>query len=168
MSIAVEHISDRQKLQRLLQFDLWCSRKLNSIIRSGLECDQVLACRAFLSHIINVQKRWYDRVTGEDPSPVYLWEDIDPADLNAKARKIHGKWMDLVGDHEVDLDTIIYWTNEKGVENTGTLQQICNHLIIHGQHHRAQIALLLMKCGSEPPEIDYNHYTMAGSALFRQ
>lgn len=168
MSFAVEHISDRQKLQRLLQFDLWCSRKLNSIIRTGVECDQTPACRAFLSHIINVQKKWYGRVTGEDSNPVYLWEDIDPADLNTVARKIHGKWMDLVADHEVDLETLIYWTNDKGVEYAGTLHQICNHLIIHGQYHRAQIALLLIKCGSEAPEIDYYHYTVAGSTLFSQ
>ena len=168
MSIAVGNISERQKLQRLFQFDLWCSRKLNSIFRSGFECDQTPACRAFLSHIINVQNKWFDRVTGEDTTPVYLWEDIDPADLNAKARKIHGKWMDLVGDHEVDLDSTIYWMNEKGVEYSGTLQQICNHIIIHGQHHRAQIALLLMKCGSAPPEIDYIHYATGGSLVFGQ
>ncbi|MDX1590827.1 MAG: DinB family protein [Balneolaceae bacterium] len=168
MSRVSERIEDRQKLQRLFQFDLWCTRKLNRIIQSGQIYDQEPACYAFLSHIVHVQQKWYDRVTGNDSEPVYQWEDIHPADLNAKARKVHGKWIDLIGDHDADLDSTIYWINEKGVEYAGSLRQICNHLIVHGQHHRAQISLLMEQCGEEPPSIDYNHYASAYSALMGQ
>lgn len=154
-------MDERQKLQRLFQFDLWCTRKLIKILQSEVNCDQKPACLAFLSHIVNVQQNWYDRVTISEAEPVYVWTEYDPAELRTKARKIQVKWIDLIGDHEVDLDSLIYYRNSRGAEYAGFLRQICHHLIIHGQHHRAQISLFFGKCGLEAPALDYADYLYA-------
>lgn len=151
-------MNERQKLQHLFQFDLWCNRKLAEILNSDHDFGEKPACVAFLSHVISAQQIWFNRVIGFEPDSIDIWEEFSTDELAARAKKVQHKWLDLIGDHEVDLDTAIYYTNSKGMEYRNLLWQICHHLIIHGQHHRAQISLLLRKDGIEPPETDYIHY----------
>lgn len=157
-------MDERQKLQRLFQFDLWCTRKLTGFMYSDMKCNEKPACMAFLSHIVNVQQNWYNRVTDSETEPVDVWFEYDPSELRMKARQIQIKWIDLIGDHDVDLNSLVYFRNSEGVEYTALLRQICHHLIIHGQHHRAQITLLFRKCGIEPPALDYADYLYSESA----
>ncbi|PWN07752.1 DinB family protein [Rhodohalobacter mucosus] len=152
-------MDDRQKIQHLFQFDLWCNRKLAEKLIAEEDFEQRSACVAFLSHIINAQKIWYNRVIDLEIEATDIWQEYQPDEISSKARKIQVKWLNLIGDHEVNLETVIYYTNSKGVEYQNPLWQICHHLIIHGQHHRAQISLLLRKSGIEPPASDYIFYT---------
>lgn len=156
------NMDERQKLQHLFRYDLWCNRKLADILKSEPAFEERPACVAFLSHIINAQQVWYNRVIDFEIEPVDIWGEFQPDELPSKARKVQVKWLDLIGDHDVDLDTLIYYSNSKGVEYSNPLWQICHHLIIHGQHHRAQISLLMRKSGMEPPATDYIFYTRLG------
>ncbi|TVR14906.1 MAG: hypothetical protein EA391_11960, partial [Balneolaceae bacterium] len=88
-----------------------------------------------------------------------IWEEYETADIKREARQTTKKWLDLIADHEVDLDSVIHYNNSKGVGYSNSLWQICNHLIIHGQHHRAQISLFLRNSDIIPPAIDYIHYS---------
>ena len=155
--------SERQKLQYLFQFDLWCTRKLSDFLDEGEEFDEIVACRAFLSHIINTQEIWFHRVIGFVDSDVETWGEFEPDEIKEEAKSIHKKWISLIGDHEVDMDSVIHYQNSKGVNYKSSLWQICHHLIIHGQHHRAQISLFLRKAGIEPPPIDFIHYSRLDS-----
>ena len=151
-------MDERQKIQHLFLFDLWCTRKLCDLLENSDSFDEKPACVAFLSHIVNAQQIWFYRVIEFDFGENDSWEEYPVDEIRKEARKVHKKWMDLVADHEVDMDTEIYYRNTKGVGYQNPLWQICHHLIIHGQHHRAQISLLLRKSGIEPPAIDYIHY----------
>ena len=151
-------MDERQKLQRLFQFDLWCTRKLIKALQEELGCNQKPACLAYLSHIVNVQQNWYNRVTDSEEEPVDVWTEYSPAELRKKARRVHVKWLDLIGDHEVDLNSLIYYRNSQGAEFAGFLRNICQHVIIHGEHHRAQVSLFFRKCGLEPLALDYADY----------
>ena len=152
-------MDERQKIQQLFRFDLWCNRKLAEKLIKEEDFKERPACVAFLSHIINAQQVWYNRVIDFDFESADIWHEFKPDELSSRARKIQVKWLDLIGDHDVDLDTVIFYSNSKGVEYNNPLWQICHHLIIHGQHHRAQISLLLRKSGIEPPATDYIFYT---------
>ncbi len=152
-------MNERQKLQHLFMFDLWCTRKLTSLIMSNSPFPQETASLAFLSHIINAQKIWFNRVVllteKADPD---IWEEYETNEIKQEAKNSVQSWLDLIGDHEVDLNSTIYYTNSQGVSFNNTLWQICNHLIIHGQHHRAQISLFLRNSDINPPAIDYIHF----------
>ncbi len=152
-------MTERQKLQHLFMFDLWCTRKLTDLINEKAPFKQDVACAAFLSHIINAQKIWWNRIVrlpkNDDPD---IWEEYDTADIKREARQTTQSWLDLIADHEVELDSIIHYSNSQGVNYSNSLWQICNHLIIHGQHHRAQISLFLRNSDINPPAIDYIHY----------
>ena len=152
-------MTDRQKLQHLFQFDLWCTRKLTNLFIKEAPFSELSACAAFTSHIINAQEIWYNRVIGSSDNSVLTWTEYPLADIKKHARKAHKKWLDLIADHEVNLDSEIFYNNSSGIDFNNSLLQICQHLIIHGQHHRAQISIFLRKCDIKPPDIDYIHYT---------
>ncbi|TVQ00363.1 MAG: hypothetical protein EA359_15910 [Balneolaceae bacterium] len=153
------YIDERQKLQQLFQFDFWCSRRLADIFMEHAPFKEQSACVAFQSHIINAQKIWYSRVVEYSADAgLDIWTEYDVQDLKPKAKKAAQMWIDLVGDHDVNLDAIIEYNNSKGMEYRNSIWQICNHLIIHGQHHRAQIAIFLRNSNIEPPMIDFINY----------
>jgi uncharacterized damage-inducible protein DinB len=158
--------SDRQKLQQLFQFDLWCTRKLADFLIEAESFEEYSASKAFLSHIINAQVIWFHRVIAMEDSDAYTWKEYPIEEIKDEAKSAHKKWLDLIGDHEVNLDTVIHYQNSKGASFKNPLWQICHHLIIHGQHHRAQISLLLRKSEIVPPPIDYIHYTRLGPSSF--
>lgn len=149
---------NRQYLQKLLIFDLWCTRKLTDLLRENNDFASRQACIAFLSHIINAQRIWFDRVLDLKISTNDLWHNFKVRDLKPEAKEIHQMWIDLIGDHDMDLNAAIVYQNSRGVTFKNRFVDICNHLILHGQHHRAQINLLLRQSGIEPPATDYINY----------
>lgn len=152
-------MAQRQQIQKLFQFDLWCTRKLTKFISETGSFKERPACVAFLSHIINAQQIWFGRIVETKVCNFEIWTEHDVQDIKNEAKRAHQMWLDLIADHEMDLDTVIYYQNSKQLNYKSPFIDICNHLIIHGQHHRAQISLLLRRSGIAPPSIDYIHYT---------
>ncbi|TVR34219.1 MAG: hypothetical protein EA390_03185 [Balneolaceae bacterium] len=150
---------ERQKLQHLFGFDLWCTRKLTDLLLESSSFKEKSACSAFLSHIINAQEIWFNRVINLDFTDVDPWNEYPVEEMKRSAKNTTQKWIDLIGDHEINLNTMIHYQNTKGVDFKNPLWQICHHLVIHGQHHRAQISLMLRIANIEPPPTDYIHYT---------
>ena len=150
---------ERQRLQQLFMFDLWCTRKLTDLIIRNEKFKERTACAAFLSHIIIAQKIWYSRVTGLNGDlDLDHWMEYEVEELKSKAKKSIQKWIDMVGDHDVDLDKFVLYQNSKGVVYQNSVWEISQHLIIHGQYHRAQISLLLRNSDIKPPNIDFINY----------
>lgn len=159
-------MDERQKMQNLFQFDLWCTNTLVDKVTKEAPFKEEGTCVSLLSHIINAQKIWYRRVIkSSTEEEVGIWQDHDLEILKKKAKKANQKWMDFIADHEVDLDAEIRYQNSSGKSFTNTVWQISNHLIIHGQHHRAQISLFLRNCDIKPPAIDYIHFARMGKSV---
>jgi uncharacterized damage-inducible protein DinB len=158
-------MDERQKLQHLFQFDLWCSHKLVNLFQSNEPFREQEACEAFLSHIINAQKIWFNRVIRlPADDDLDTWTEYLLNEMKLEAEEATQLWIDLIGDHEIDLNSRIHYKNSQGVDFSNELWQICNHLIIHGQHHRAQISIFLRNCDINPPSIDYIHFARSGLA----
>lgn len=153
----------RQQLQKLFTFDLWCTRQLTKLILKSVPFKGQEASTAFLSHIINSQQIWFYRIIQIEEAPVDRWHEYDLKEIVKEAKSAHQMWIDLIGDHDLDLDTTITYQTSKGVTHQNTVSEISQHLIIHGQHHRAQISLLLRQSGITPPSIDYIHYLRRGT-----
>lgn len=151
-------MNDRQSTQKLFIFDLWCTRKISDLLIEKEEFTNRPACIAFLSHIINAQRIWYRRVLDRDISHIDLWYEFDVKKIKSEAKETHKQWIDLIGDHDLEMDTPLVYQNTKGVTYSSRFSDICTHLILHGQHHRAQINLMLQQADIPPPPIDYIHY----------
>ena len=154
-------MATRQQLQQLFQFDLWSARKLTDTLLASSDFPEKAACFALLSHIVNVQKHWFQRGVIIDLEPVDTWHEYEPGSLKRKARESAQLWIDLIGDHEVDLSAMISHRSSSGEERFLPIEEVCRHLIVHGQHHRAQVALMLGKGGVKAPKVDFNHFSQA-------
>lgn len=152
-------MATRQELQHLFQYDLWSARKLADTLLESNDFPEKAACFAFLSHIVNVQKRWFQRVVLIDLGTVEPWYEYEPQNFKRKAKEASQLWMDLIGDHEVDLSAHISYQDSLGNERVLPIEEICRHLIVHGQHHRAQVALMLGKGGVEAPVTDFSNFS---------
>lgn len=148
----------RQRYQRLFQYDLWCTRTYLSFIEKEEPFPDRIACLAFLSHIVTVQEHWYMRIFGESTLGLDVWVEYSGQELRKKARSVHQRWIDLIGDHDTDLESTLVLTREDGSSLHITFLQVLDHVLIHGQHHLAQIALFLKKSGVDAPTYDYSMY----------
>lgn len=153
-------MTDRQQLQHLFQFDLWSTGKLARLYMKEEPFYEQKSVLSLLSHIINTQNIWFGRLF---PHPAFqssseAWDPIAPEDLYPLAKESTQLWIDFVADHEVDLDIIISYQNSSNTSYVNSIRQICHHLIIHGQHHRAQVSLFLNNSDIIPPPMDYIHY----------
>ena len=148
----------RQSFQQLFIFDLWCTRKLTDSIKEAGKFREYKTCLSFLSHIVNAQQIWFDRVLGIGINDTKPWDEMDISLIKSEAGEIHKRWVDLIGDHDLELESRIVYQNSGGNTCINSITDICNHIILHGQHHRAQISILLSRSGISPPLIDYIHY----------
>ncbi len=150
----------RQNYQRLFQFDLWSIRSLVLLMERKERFSDRIACLAFLSHIVTIQETWFNRILTipvlEENDP---WVEYTPEELRKRAKAINQKWVDLIGDEEINLNTILTIPREDGSKSQKMIREVLDHLLVHGQYHRAQIALFLKKSGIDSPGFDYISYT---------
>ncbi|MFU8812986.1 MAG: DinB family protein [Balneolaceae bacterium] len=153
-------MTHRQQLQHYFNFDLWSTRKLADCLMMTDTFPNKPACTALLSHTLNIQFAWLHRIV-DAPIPLPdRWEEHRLEEIKPIAKDAASYWINLVGDHDVDLSVDVYWQTEDGMQRTAPIHQICRHVIDHGQFHRAQIELMLHRGHCTVPETDYHHYAV--------
>jgi uncharacterized damage-inducible protein DinB len=148
----------RQKYQILLTYDLWCTQTLLNHFEENSPFSNEIACRAFLAHIVNMQEIWYGRVLQGAETDAEKWDEYDSSELQQKARKCTRQWVELIGDHDLAFETEISFFSEKRVKKSAKISEICHHLTVHGEFHRAQISLFLRNCDIKPPTLKFEDF----------
>jgi uncharacterized damage-inducible protein DinB len=148
----------RQKYQILLTYDLWCTQTLLDHFDHHRPFSNEVACRAFLAHIVNMQEIWYCRVVKSAETDTEKWDEFNSEELQQKARANTRKWLDLIGDHDVEFEAEIFFFNDDSVKKSAKISEICHHLTVHGEFHRAQISLFLRNCDIKPPPLNFKDF----------
>ncbi|MDX1638412.1 MAG: DinB family protein [Balneolaceae bacterium] len=147
------------RLEKLFNYDRWANRK----VLDALEIHSSFAERGraidYLNHIIGTHHHWYYRVTGTELPDTEIWPEFLLADCRALIDANHRRWTALISEGKDELDRPVTYSNSRGEEHTSLLSDILHHLVIHGQHHRAQIAKLLRASNIDPPATDFIFYT---------
>jgi len=109
------------------------------------------------SHLVRAQEVWVDRIQGKNSS-----DEIFPIRSLDESWKVfedyQSKLDEIANKPEVELEKVIHYQNQTGKEFETAICDILTQLYIHGQHHRAQIALLLRQNDITPPVTDYIYY----------
>ena len=109
-----------------------------------------------LSHLLRAQDVWYGRIEKTDHADLDLWADEDLAACAERAETSAQRWQTVLdGRAATDLDQPIAYTNSKGTHFETPLRDLLSHVVNHGTHHRAQIALVLRNANIAPPPTDY-------------
>ncbi len=142
-----------ERIESLLNYDLSANQKvLKELIDQQAAAICPEAIRHF-SHLVRVQQLWYNRIEGVDEQ-LEVWPDQTTDQISEQLMPNYNRLRSLLSKR----NEIINYRNTKGEEYSNTVDDILHHVVIHGQHHRAQIAILMRQCGLVPPPTDYIFY----------
>jgi len=150
--------TSRALFKRYFAFDAWGNRLHLSFLKKHSEFNHRAEAMTLFSHLHATQQVWHARIIGEDSSRLDIWPDLSLAQSNKLIDLNEKRWHELLGDHDLDLERVVTYQNSKGIPYENTLEELLSHLVIHGQHHRAQINTLISRSGLNPPAIDYIYY----------
>lgn len=141
-------------VQTLFRYTRWANGRILGTIN---EADSVPARAVELfSHLLRAQDVWYGRVEGTSHAELDLWVDEDLSVCAERAEASADRWQSLLEDRARNaLEQPIAYTNSKGTRFETPFRDICRHVVNHGTHHRAQIALVLREANIAPPPTDY-------------
>jgi uncharacterized damage-inducible protein DinB len=108
------------------------------------------------AHVVACEKLWYLRLQKQDSRVQKVWPTMSLdacAKLGRESVAAFKSYIDGLAD--ADLATPIPYVNSQGSPFTNTIGDILIHVMIHGAHHRGQIATTLRRVGIEPPAVDY-------------
>lgn len=151
-------MTSAERLQKLFKYDLWANNKVLHALETHAAFQQRVKAVDFLNHIIGTHHHWFHRVTGTELPDTEIWPEFLLGDCQALIEANYQRWSDLIEDKKENLDTAIHYQNSKGVEHESLLSDVMHHMIIHGQHHRSQIALLMRMAEIDPPATDFIFY----------
>lgn len=143
-----------KRLHSLFDYDRWANDKVIGALSPDLDESLKL-----MSHIFGAQVLWYKRIAGDEVSGIEVWPEYILEEFQEHIDTWPNKWKSLIHENADHLDRIIPYNNSSGTAYETKLSDILHHVIIHGQHHRAQIATLLRQSGQKPPATDFIFYT---------
>lgn len=134
----------------LINYDEWANRQVFELISENEHSNVYAEALKLFSHILAAQLVWMSRVNSEKPK-VEIWPEWSLEECENRMKQNPANLMNLLEREE----EMIEYSNSKGVVFTNRVAEILQHLVIHGQHHRAQISMLYSKAGIKPPATDF-------------
>jgi uncharacterized damage-inducible protein DinB len=139
---------------KLFQYNRWA----NSHILQTLE-DMPGPDREILklyAHILAAQRIWLRRLRHQEYLSMSGWPDDTFAECKELSRASDAEWVAFLDEFvEGGLDKWLEFTDTEGMVCAITYRDALTHVVNHGSHHRAQIALLMRKVGIAPPRMDF-------------
>lgn len=146
-SLLARHLADQ------FDHDAWAQERLAQPLAAMPEGAAQDRARALFAHTTAAAGLWLARVQDTTPPPV--WPTWTVEETLQRATVTRNAWQALLrASPEGELADPIRYVTTDGVAHTNTLAEIAAHVLLHGGHHRAQIALLLRQGGIEPPNLD--------------
>ncbi|MDZ7660405.1 DinB family protein [Fodinibius sp.] len=146
-------------LLRLFEYDNWANEQILLSLQDNLSFEESEKAVEYLAHIAGSQQMWLHRIKGKSLGDIKIWPDYGLPEALQNLKTLNQQWKQLISTGQDNLDKIISYTNSKGISYETTLSDILYHVIIHGQHHRAQIAKLLRNANIDPPATDFIFFT---------
>jgi len=140
----------------LLRYTQWAhDRILEALQAADGEPDRAVE---LFGHLLRAQDVWYGRVATTDHAELDLWAADSLPACAGRLEDSTRRWQALLDGQVDDLDQLVSYTNSAGTAFETPLRDILHHVVNHGTHHRAQIALLLREADIAPPATDYIFY----------
>lgn len=142
------------KTVQKINYDLWANNLICEAITS-IRNDEITkqeAIRQF-SHLFKAQVIWFNRIHGINDK-IDVWGDYTEDTCSSLLNDCHSMLEGIAAKIGEEIE----YQDSKGNSFKNSVEDIFDHVIIHGQHHRAQISMLLRKAGFTPPATDYIYF----------
>ena len=132
--------------EQQIRFEHWAnSQSLEAIVAAAHPLPEALA---LVAHIVSISGFWAARVEGTagnlDP-----WPTFTAPELETELRQLLERWLRLSHCNAMNAQ-VRYLSNDKE-SRSNLFSEVLQEVLLHGAHHRGQIALVLRMKGSEPP-----------------
>jgi uncharacterized damage-inducible protein DinB len=154
-------------LETLFDYTWWANRRLFDVL-SQLSDEQFVqpvagsygSVRNTLVHIVSAEWGWLDRCGGTPRGPALKATDYPTlASVRDRWEQVERHVRDFLSAlRDDDLSRTIEWALGGGPKHTSHLGELMQHAVIHGVHHRGQVALLLRQLGYTPGNFDVLFY----------
>lgn len=145
-----------QMAEQLWLYNNWANNLLFKTYENYGERMPV-SCLRLLSHIVNTQSHWLNRVTGEKQK-TGVWDEHDLEGCKRLHLETAQGIKAIMEAHTAEMQVKIEYANTQGRVFQNTLSDILLHVFNHGTYHRAQIAQEMRKSGLEPVNTDYINF----------
>ena len=116
------------------------------------------ALRLF-AHIAGAEHVWFSRLQGRTPEHA-VWPELTLDAARQLATSNADLYQRLVAEADNGaLSRIVHYRNSAGKDFESSVTEILTQVMLHGSHHRGQIAQTLRASGLEPPLVDYIVYS---------
>ena len=112
---------------------------------------------SLLSHTLNEQKIWNDRIHGKTDT-VQVWKDYNIEELESVENKNFQETLEILENE--DLERIVQYKNSRGESYQNSVKDIIFHIINHSTYHRGQIATEFRKQKIDPIVSDFVYYKL--------
>jgi uncharacterized damage-inducible protein DinB len=132
--------------EQQIRFEHWAnSQSLRAIIAASHDLPEGLS---LVAHIVSISYFWAARVEGTagnlDP-----WPTFTAPELETELRRLLDRWLRL--SHCTAMDAQVRYESSDGESRSNLFSEVLQEVLLHGAHHRGQIALVLRMKGFEPP-----------------
>jgi uncharacterized damage-inducible protein DinB len=142
--------------RELVDYDAWANERMARMLARAPAHPKI---RRTWAHLAATSDLWYARSAGDEYKRIVIWPDMDVAESSARASAASARWREMIASSkDADFERVVSFTNTRGEPCVDLLGDIVRHLVNHGTHHRAQIAMLLRESGVEPQIMDFIIY----------
>ena len=146
---------------RLFTFDAWATRAtLESLV--AMDAPPQAAVR-WIAHVVGAQEVWWGRM--QDPLvPAEVWPEMELDETADRHERMVARWAGLLAAAEpaVALDGTLHYANTRGERLSTPVADVLTHVVLHGMHHRGQIAAAVRAAGGTPAATDFVHASRIG------
>ncbi|MDH4038023.1 MAG: DinB family protein [Candidatus Krumholzibacteria bacterium] len=143
----------QEALKRLVAHMRWADQRVLDELKRAEEPDEPLK---FYAHVLAAERLWYLRLHEENWTVIPVWPDYTLQQCETMAAENAALLEKFIsGLTDTDCGRRITYTNTQNVRYTNAVGDMLLHVMMHGSHHRGQIAHAMRRHGDTPPMVDY-------------
>ena len=143
----------RDVLRELIAYDTWANRRILEALQAS---DENAHAQRVFGHLLATQQLWLERIEKGEGATAEPWPDPEPQGFADQIDANHKALLALISATSEDmLARPITYRNTKGLGFSTPMREILVHVMHHGTHHRAQVAMILKESGFAPPWVDF-------------
>lgn len=133
-------------IRQLIEFEYWANaQSLKAIDAAKTPIPEALS---ILGHSIAISKLWIARVEGRT-EPFDAWPQMHSAHIKTELERLSERWLTLAERHSPEDE--VRYTGSGGQIYSNRFDEVLQEMLLHGAHHRGQLALILRLRGFDPP-----------------
>lgn len=142
-------------LSSLLTHLAWADERTRaSIAALDPQSDAYAECVRLYAHMAAAQHVWYTRVVGIAARHA-VWPALTLTEAAALSRETLAGLREVAARGEEALAAVVDYQTGSGARFQSTVDEILTQVVLHGSHHRGQVAMLVRRAGGQPAATDW-------------